>query len=128
MKRRPKQIRTKLLDLVRKMSEHPDAYLRSPGKDFTRKRKLPFEKMIGTLLCMKGGSLNCELLDAFGCSVHTATSSATLWYRKVILRMKTVLSAIWWTEPMENRLYLSRTEAMNPSITWLMCRKRAGFT
>lgn len=84
MKRRPKQIRTKLLDLVRKMSENPVAYIQCPGKDFTRKRKLPFEKMIGTLLCLKGGSLTCELLDAFGCSADTATSSAFIQQRNKI--------------------------------------------
>lgn len=84
MKRRPKQIRTKLLDLVKEMSEHPDKYIRYPGKDFTRKRKLPFEKMIGTLLCLKGGSLTCELMDAFGCSANTATSSAFIQQRDKI--------------------------------------------
>ena len=84
MKRRPKQIRTILKDLIRKMSEHPEPYLRCPGKDFTRKRKLPFEKMIGTLLCLKGGSLNCELLDAFGCSAQTASSSAFIQQREKI--------------------------------------------
>lgn len=84
MKRRPKQIRTILNDLIRKMSEHPDPYIRCPGKDFTRKRKLPFEKMIGTLLCLKGGSLNCELLDAFGCSAQTVSSSAFIQQREKI--------------------------------------------
>ena len=84
MKRRPKQIRTKLLDLVKEMREHPDKYIRYPGKDFTRKRKLPFEKMIGTLLCLKGGSLTCELMDAFGCSANTATSSAFIQQRDKI--------------------------------------------
>lgn len=84
MKRRPKQIRTILLNFIRKISEHPDTYIRCPGKDFTRKRKLPFEKMIGTLLCLKGVSLTCELLDAFGCSVNTATYSAFIQQRDKI--------------------------------------------
>ena len=84
MKRRPKQIRNLLLDLVHQMSETPEAYIRCPVKDFTRKRKLPFEKMIGTLLCLKGGSLTCEMLDAFGCSANTATSSAFIQQRNKI--------------------------------------------
>lgn len=84
MKRRPKQIRAKLVDLVQKMSEHPETYIRRPGKDFSRKRKLPFEKMIGTLLCLKGGSLTCEMLYAFGCSANTATSSAFIQQRNKI--------------------------------------------
>lgn len=84
MKRRPKQIRMILKDLIQKMSEYLEPYIRCPGKDFTRKRKLPFEKMIGTLLYLKGGSLNCELLDVFGCSAQTTSSSAFIQQREKI--------------------------------------------
>ena len=37
MKKRPKQIRTILKDLIRKMSEHPAPCIRCSGRDFTRK-------------------------------------------------------------------------------------------
>ena len=66
------------------MSEKTEEYIRCPCKDFSRKRKLPFEKMIGTLLCLIGGSLTCELLDTFGCSVSTATTFTFIQQRNKI--------------------------------------------
>lgn len=41
---------------------------KNPGKDFTRNRKLPFEKVIDFILCMGGESLTNELIDHFGCT------------------------------------------------------------
>ena len=47
-------------------------FSKKPGVYFTRDRKLPFEKIISTLLAMEGGSLTSELLKRFGCSSNIA--------------------------------------------------------
>ena len=85
MKKRPAQYRSTLLNLVRKMSASPDPYVRQPGKDFTRKRKLPFEKMILTLLSLRGGSLSKELMEAFHYDPAMPSSSAFIQQRNKIL-------------------------------------------
>ena len=36
MKYTPKFLRGMLLSMIRKMGEHPDQYVRQPGRDFTR--------------------------------------------------------------------------------------------
>ena len=51
-------------------------FVKDPARDFTRERKLPLREVISVLLCMEGGSLTGELLRYFGCSQHTASSSA----------------------------------------------------
>ena len=65
--------------------------------------------------------------NAILCMIFSVTSIRMLWYRNVTPRMKTVLSVIWWTEPMEDRLYSLQTEGMNPSTIWRMYRKRDVF-
>jgi hypothetical protein len=39
---------------------------KDPKRNFTRNRKLPFEKAISFLLAMEGGTLTSELLKHFG--------------------------------------------------------------
>ena len=73
MKKRPAQYRSILSELVRKMSASPEPYVRQPGKDFTRRRKLPFDKMILTLLSLRGGSLNLLAVD--GSDLHVPTNA-----------------------------------------------------
>jgi hypothetical protein len=58
------------------MSASPELFVRNPGKDFTRNRKLPFETMMHLLISMGGNSIYKELLEAQGYDVNTATTSA----------------------------------------------------
>ena len=51
-------------------------FAKSPGRDFTRSRKLPFRKVISLLLSMEGGTLATEMLKHFGCSADIASTSA----------------------------------------------------
>ena len=69
-------IKRKLADAITQLCEVSWMFVKKPGQDFTRKRKLSFEKMVSFLLAMEGGSLTTELLKYFGCSVDVATSSA----------------------------------------------------
>ena len=54
MKNYPKKVRKILHSIISDMAKNPWLYAKHPEKDFTRKRKLPFEKTISTLICMGG--------------------------------------------------------------------------
>jgi hypothetical protein len=58
------------------MSGVPAPYVKKPGKDFTRKEKLPFETVMQLLISMGGNSIYKELLESQGYDVNTATTSA----------------------------------------------------
>ena len=49
MKYTPKFLRGMLLSMIRKMGEHPEQYVRQPGRDFTRPRTLTFETAVSLL-------------------------------------------------------------------------------
>ena len=51
-------------------------FTKSPGRDFSRSRKLPFREVISLLLSMEGGTLTTEMLKHFGCSAGIASTSA----------------------------------------------------
>ena len=78
-------VRTHLLKCIRNISENVWLYSKAPGKDFTRNRKLSFETMIKTLLCIEGGSITNELMKRFGCRADTVSSSAFVQQRNKIL-------------------------------------------
>jgi hypothetical protein len=67
------------------MSAAPALFVKDPERDFTRKRKLPFETMIQFLLSMGGNSIYKELLEEQGYSVNTATTAAFVQQRDKIL-------------------------------------------
>ena len=66
------KIKTTLYDLIHEMSEHYWLYVSDPGRNFSRDRKLPFEKVLAMLISMGGGSLRNELIDHFHCSADMA--------------------------------------------------------
>jgi len=74
-----------LTSLIREMAAAPEPYVKHPGKDFTRKKKLPFETVMQLLISMGGNSLYKELLESQGYDVSTATSSAFVQQRNKIL-------------------------------------------
>ena len=47
-------IKRKLITIIKEMSASPWLFVKDPGRDFTRKRKLSFETMIRLLLGMGG--------------------------------------------------------------------------
>ncbi|WP_308636777.1 hypothetical protein [Paenibacillus silvisoli] len=75
----------KLTSLIREMSAAPASYVKNPEKDFTRKKKLPFETVMQLLISMGGNSLYKELLESQGYDVNTATASAffVVWKSRV---------------------------------------------
>ena len=78
-------IKGKLLSIIKEMAASPWLFVKDPGRDFTRKRKLSFETMIRLLLGMGGGSLQVELLEHSGYAPNTATSSAFIQQRDKLL-------------------------------------------
>jgi hypothetical protein len=74
-----------LTSLIREMSAAPAPYVKNPDKDFTRKKKLPFETVMQLLISMGGNSIYKELLESQGYDVNTATTSAFVQQRNKIL-------------------------------------------
>lgn len=74
-----------LLDKSQKtLKESMQQYISNPERDFIRNRKLPFEKVIASVLAMGGRSLNNELLYQSRCIIETPTSSAFIQQRNKI--------------------------------------------
>jgi len=79
------RVKNCLLQCIRELSKNAWLFLTSPEKDFTRHRKLSFETMVETLLCMEGGSLTNELMKRFGCRADLVSASAFVQQRSKIL-------------------------------------------
>lgn len=78
-------IKGKLISIIKRTSASSWKFVKNPGKDFTRKRKLSFETVLRLLVGMGGGSINAELLEHSGYALDTATSSAFIQQRDKIL-------------------------------------------
>lgn len=74
-----------LTSLIREMAGTLAPYVKNPEKDFTRKKKLPFETVMQILISMGGNSLYKELLESQGYDANTATTSAFVQQRNKIL-------------------------------------------
>jgi hypothetical protein len=78
-------IKETLSSLINEMAENPMLFVKNPGKDFTRNRKLPFEDVVNLLIAMGGNSIYKELLESQGYDMNTATTSAFVQQRDKIL-------------------------------------------
>lgn len=85
MNRKAQELKTLLLRIVNTQKQDLTGLVSNPDIDFSRNRKIPYEKMILSLLTMEGTTLTNELLRQFGCDASTATSSAFVQQRKKIL-------------------------------------------
>ena len=65
-----------LKTIIHEMAQNRDLFTKSPGKDFTRKRKLDFASVISILLSMSGGSTASSLMDYFKFDPTSASTSA----------------------------------------------------
>jgi len=80
-----KPVKNNLVSTINEMSDARDLYVKTPGKDFTRNRKMPFEKCMMQIISMGTGSIGKELLESHGYRGDTATTSAFLQQRDKIL-------------------------------------------
>ena len=60
---KPKNVKNILQETIQEINEYKWLYSARPGKDNTRKRKFPFEKMISSILAFRAGTLNHEIMD-----------------------------------------------------------------
>ncbi len=81
----PNTVKEALTSLIKEMSTAPALFVKDPKRDFTRKRKLPFENVVQLLLSMGGNSIYKELLEAQGYDANTATAAAFVQQRDKIL-------------------------------------------
>jgi hypothetical protein len=81
----PDTVKETLTSPIKEMSASPALFVKNPARDFTRKRKLPFETVMQLLLSMGGNSIYKELLEAQGYDISTATTSAFVQQRDKIL-------------------------------------------
>jgi hypothetical protein len=85
MRSKSQELKSTLFELIQRLRDNPKEHIRNPDKDFIRNRKLPFDKIIFSLLGMEGNSLTNELLRQSGCSVDTVTSAAFVQQRAKLL-------------------------------------------
>ena len=82
---KPKSVKKALNDTIDAMTECKWMFSVRPGKDNTRNRKFPFQKMISSILAFRAGSLNREIMDYFGFDPSVGSSSAFIQQRAKIL-------------------------------------------
>ena len=58
----PETVKTTLWDIIDEMSRSLSSFVKNLDKDFIRKRKLDFKKMMHLIISMESGCLNHELL------------------------------------------------------------------
>lgn len=80
----PKNVKRALKNAVKEISANTEVFAKNPKKDFSRKRKLPAEKMIYSILSMSSKDLKCELLDFFDLNKETPSVSAFVQQRSKI--------------------------------------------
>ena len=72
----PEMVKTTLWNIIDEMSQSLSSFVKNPDKDFIRKRKLDFQKMMRLIISMESGSLNHELLKFFNYDSSVPTGSA----------------------------------------------------
>ena len=85
MNKKSQELKALLLSLINGQKQNLTGLVSNPDIDFSRNRKIPYEKIILSLLTMEGTTLTNELLKQFGCDISIATSSAFVQQRKKIL-------------------------------------------
>ena len=82
---KPDAVKQALYGAVQAIADYKWLYSVRPGRDNTRNRKFPFEKMLSSILAFRGGTLNREIMDFFGLDPTVGTSSAFIQQRAKIL-------------------------------------------
>ena len=92
MKSYPNTLKRNLLNTIPQMQEDLPQYTPAPQRNFTRNRKLPFEKLCRTILSMSGQSLHVELQRQFRYEPAAATASAFVQQRGKLLPGESTVS------------------------------------
>jgi len=70
------KVKTELLSLIHEMAEVSWLFVKRPGIDYSRNKKLDFESTVQFILSMESSTLKKELLDFFHYSVDAPSASA----------------------------------------------------
>lgn len=82
----PRTVKNSLLHILDEMAADPSPFVKSPGSDFSRNRKIGFSDTLNFIISMGGSSINQELLDYFLYnSMETPSASAFVQQRSKIL-------------------------------------------
>ena len=81
----PKLIKQNLKNCISDMQECPSLFVKNPGKDYSRNRKISFYQTIDFLLSMNGNTIRKEWLDYGNYKTDGASVSAFLQQRDKIL-------------------------------------------
>ncbi len=76
MKYTPKNVKRVLNKTILELSSNLKSYTVNPEKDFSRNRKLPFDKLITSMLSMSCKTLRSEILEKYGFKEDFPTVSA----------------------------------------------------
>jgi len=82
---KPDTVKKELNDAIQAVTDTKWLFSVRPGKDNTRNRKFPFQKVLSAILAFRGGTLNREIMDFFGLDPSIGTSSAFIQRRAKIL-------------------------------------------
>ena len=80
----PKTVKRTPKKTVKEISSNPQIFANNPEKDFIRRRKLPADKMMYSVLSMSSKDLKCELMDFFDMNKNMPTVSAFVQQRNKI--------------------------------------------
>ena len=80
-----KRIKGALNKSIKTVCQSTNQYCRNPEKDFSRRKKLPMDKVIKTVLGFSSKSLTNELIDVFSGDTSIASASAFVQQRSKIL-------------------------------------------
>lgn len=81
----PKSIKQNLKKCILDMQKCSDLFVKNPGKDFSRKRKISFYQVIDFLLSMNGNTVRKEWLEYMEYKTDSASVSTLLQQREKIL-------------------------------------------
>ena len=71
-----KKVKNKLFSIISEMDKISWLFVKNPGRDFTRKSPLSFEKMLKLMISMDGQSIHKELYNFMGFKTDTPSASA----------------------------------------------------
>jgi len=81
----PEQVKSMLWADIFEMSKSPWRFAKTPGTDFSRKRKLNFENLLRFLISMESGTTGHELLKYFDYDIDAPSNSAFYQQRQKLL-------------------------------------------
>ena len=77
-------VKAMLFTSIHELTTNPEHYVLHPGKDFSRNRKLGFQRLLLMLLTMEGDCIKEELYRYFGRSTDTPSKAAFYKQRKKV--------------------------------------------